>query len=95
MPEKNKSNDFFLNLIVFIFSRKIYIFIIFLIILLFIQPYRVTVVDSAEIGIKFYKYSSDESKNGLVVDGFYIINIQLIYLDILYLFKERIIAHLL
>ena len=64
MPEKNKSNDFFLNLIVFIFSRKIYIFIIFLIILLFIQPYRVTVVDSAEIGIKFYKYSSDESKKG-------------------------------
>ena len=48
----------------FIFSNKIHIFIVSVVILLFIQPFRITVIDSAEIGIKFYKYSSDEAKKG-------------------------------
>lgn len=43
--------------------KKIFIGLAVLI-ALFIQPFRFTVVDSAEIGIKFHKWSSDETQRG-------------------------------
>lgn len=63
--KKDSTNDDFLTVLFkFIFSNKLILFFLIFLFFLYFQPYRVTVVDSAEIGIKFYKYSSDESKKG-------------------------------
>ena len=39
-------------------------YIIIIPILAFVQPYRLTIIDSAEIGIKFHKWSTDKNKKG-------------------------------
>lgn len=37
---------------------------VIIIIVAFLQPYRLTIIDSAEIGIKFHKWSTDAHKKG-------------------------------
>ena len=44
--------------------RKLSVFILFFFIFLYIQPYRVTVIDSGEIGIKFHKFSTSDIGKG-------------------------------
>ena len=34
--------------------------IAFILVIFYLQPYRLTVIDSAEIGIKFHKWSTNE-----------------------------------
>ena len=36
----------------------------FVVVLIFIQPYRLTIIDSAEIGIKFHKWSINKEQRG-------------------------------
>lgn len=38
--------------------------VIFIVFIFYVQPYRLTVIDSAEIGIKFHKWSTDEHQKG-------------------------------
>ena len=38
--------------------------VIFIVFIFYVQPYRLTVIDSAEIGIKFHKWSTNEHQKG-------------------------------
>lgn len=43
---------------------KLWCAIMIIIFIAYIQPYRLTVIDSAEIGIKFHKWSTNENQKG-------------------------------
>lgn len=45
-------------------GKNIIKYSVIFVIVIFIQPYRLTIIDSAEIGIKFHKWSTDKNKKG-------------------------------
>ena len=60
--DKKKSNSFLDDFI--IEHKKLTAFIVCFFIFLWVQPYRVTVIDSGEIGIKFHKFSTSDVGKG-------------------------------
>ena len=72
--------------------------VIFIVFIFYVQPYRLTVIDSAEIGIKFHKWSTNEHQKGGVegtCKGWIIYKGLLrMYLDILHIFRGKLMIPL-